>query len=395
MKKAKIVCVLALVLFLGRLTVIKSYAEESSIWTVTILAADENEQLAGNATGFLVMNPSEDALWLITSSSLLAGNYKELLVLDKGNYLTTASVVYEDVNGAAILKMEKIPDQMYYLNTASMSLIPSNGEAAILGQLSLEDKWYDIQEEVTVSKVSENGLYGELSEVVLSDVEKSLYCYLAGGAIILPEHGVVGILLEDGKTFVSLEAVLEDAGGSRQSGGEKDKGEKQNGGQESGSQESSSQESGAGESDARESEGRQSDAREAGSQPASQLPWILILAAGGAFYLYRTSQRKREKVFLIGKSGFFQGKEIPITGELTIGRDPDSCAVLYPSGEKGISRKHCRLWLESGKVMLSDMGSSYGTYLLDGTKLEEGQRVPLGPGDGFYLASPENAFYVK
>jgi predicted component of type VI protein secretion system len=78
-------------------------------------------------------------------------------------------------------------------------------------------------------------------------------------------------------------------------------------------------------------------------------------------------------------------------GENLIGRwDPDARA--YPEidlteadPEMKVSRKHATLIVEDDHVILSDIGSRNGTYLKDGTKVEEGNRVKLGDQDEFIV----------
>jgi hypothetical protein len=44
--------------------------------------------------------------------------------------------------------------------------------------------------------------------------------------------------------------------------------------------------------------------------------------------------------------------------------------------------------------MLTDKGSSYGTFLLDGRKLNTNESVTLTRGGGFYLANRQNMFQL-
>jgi len=41
-----------------------------------------------------------------------------------------------------------------------------------------------------------------------------------------------------------------------------------------------------------------------------------------------------------------------------------------------------------------DSGSTYGTFLAGGRKLNANETVTLKPGDSFYLADPKNEFKV-
>ena len=76
---------------------------------------------------------------------------------------------------------------------------------------------------------------------------------------------------------------------------------------------------------------------------------------------------------------------------IVLGRDA-SCRIVFKEDTPGISRKHCALTWDADKqcFVLMDLGSSYGTYLKDGTKLQPKKAYRLQPGDCFYLAEPTN-----
>lgn len=52
-------------------------------------------------------------------------------------------------------------------------------------------------------------------------------------------------------------------------------------------------------------------------------------------------------------------------------------------------------WPEPLKVVLYDLGSSYGTFLGNGLRVPQGQPAALRTGDEFYLASRGNVFRVE
>ena len=78
---------------------------------------------------------------------------------------------------------------------------------------------------------------------------------------------------------------------------------------------------------------------------------------------------------------------------MIIGRDHD-CAIRFPSGHPGVSRHHCSLRMDGGTLKLTDMGSSHGTYLADGTRLPVQFPTPAAAGTRFYLASTDNLFQI-
>ena len=80
-----------------------------------------------------------------------------------------------------------------------------------------------------------------------------------------------------------------------------------------------------------------------------------------------------------------------------IGRDPAVCKIVFMEDTPGISAKHCQVYFDSEKnsVILTDLGSSYGTYLMSGQKLTPNTPFRLGAKEHFYLASKNNTFIVE
>ena len=89
------------------------------------------------------------------------------------------------------------------------------------------------------------------------------------------------------------------------------------------------------------------------------------------------------------------GKIYPIAGTDTlIGRDP-SCQICLPESTKGVSRRHCKLTIQAGKLILTDVGSSYGTFIHE-TKIPVNTPVELHSGSYFCLGGPSsNRFTVQ
>ena len=60
-----------------------------------------------------------------------------------------------------------------------------------------------------------------------------------------------------------------------------------------------------------------------------------------------------------------------------------------------MSAKHCKISPAEEGIVLSDLGSTYGTFLANGTKVEPGQKRLLRLGDAFYLGGEDNRFEVR
>jgi hypothetical protein len=94
---------------------------------------------------------------------------------------------------------------------------------------------------------------------------------------------------------------------------------------------------------------------------------------------------------LICTKGHYAGATFPINGRLTIGRDPKQCQLVFPNETKGISALHCEIRQQGSSVTLTDMGSTYGTFLT-GRKLNPNESATLKSGDSFHLADGKNEF---
>jgi hypothetical protein len=93
--------------------------------------------------------------------------------------------------------------------------------------------------------------------------------------------------------------------------------------------------------------------------------------------------------------GQFAGAKFPIGGKIALGRDPARCQIVFDGGAGGISSLHCEIVRTPSGLLLIDKGSTYGTFLKNGRKLNAGESVPLRSGDAFFLADAKNEFVVQ
>lgn len=107
-------------------------------------------------------------------------------------------------------------------------------------------------------------------------------------------------------------------------------------------------------------------------------------------------QIKRDTVInLVATKGVFSGQQFPVTGRLLIGRDPKRCHIIFPEKTAGVSGLHCEVRKTASGIELVDKGSTYGTFLENGTRLEVNKLYSLRQGEGFYLGTAENTFKVE
>lgn len=97
-----------------------------------------------------------------------------------------------------------------------------------------------------------------------------------------------------------------------------------------------------------------------------------------------------------GVSGQFAGKTYTQgrDGRIIFGRQP-SCQVFFGESDENVSGNHCVLFKQDGAAMLMDLGSTNGTYLEDGTRLEENAAYALHAGERFYLVNKDYMFMIK
>ena len=133
------------------------------------------------------------------------------------------------------------------------------------------------------------------------------------------------------------------------------------------------------------------------------LAWLLL------FYIMKKSIRQMVSVdemyhnaansaeaVIQGVSGLLNGKTYMLTAgtPLIFGRRTEKCNVLFKNETKGISSLHCEIKCYNGKVLLKDLGSTYGTWLNEGTRLEPNKYYELPDQGVFYLGSKENMFFM-
>lgn len=96
-------------------------------------------------------------------------------------------------------------------------------------------------------------------------------------------------------------------------------------------------------------------------------------------------------------SGRLKGTVIPVSDQVTIGRDPDVCDVVFPADAIEVSRRHCSVSFnrQTGRVLLEDFSSANGTYFPSGNRIIPGRLYSLRNGDRFYLGLPDNMMEVR
>lgn len=127
--------------------------------------------------------------------------------------------------------------------------------------------------------------------------------------------------------------------------------------------------------------------KEDSNERRTAVPAVVLLIAGlGVAAALVIVKRKKGKAnipaasntskFIVrAVSGPMQGKTWYLSGTLLIGRDPNG-RIVYPTDTKGISRNHCRIDLRGETAVITDLCSSYGTFV-NGRRLNPNEAVPL------------------
>lgn len=98
-------------------------------------------------------------------------------------------------------------------------------------------------------------------------------------------------------------------------------------------------------------------------------------------------------VLVCAISGPMQGQVWKLGAVLTIGRDY-GCSIVYPADTKGISRTHCRIDRRGDEILLTDLGSTYGTYV-GGRKLNPNMPVRIFKNTEIWLGGDKIRLVIR
>ena len=124
---------------------------------------------------------------------------------------------------------------------------------------------------------------------------------------------------------------------------------------------------------------------------------LILFIVGNKKVVMVGEQDDGKKSYLICTKGIFAGQTFEIADNtMTIGRDKNSCTFVFPEETPGISSNHCSVYFDvrTKTFVLTDNGSTYGTYLSNGRKLTKGVPEKLAPGSTFAIADKANEFMV-
>lgn len=92
------------------------------------------------------------------------------------------------------------------------------------------------------------------------------------------------------------------------------------------------------------------------------------------------------------------GMSYPIgTAPVLIGRDAANCTIVFREGTPGVSGRHCSVsWNpDTEEFLITDLRSTYGTFLMSGQKLEPNVPYRCRAGESFYVGEKTNMLRVE
>ena len=75
-----------------------------------------------------------------------------------------------------------------------------------------------------------------------------------------------------------------------------------------------------------------------------------------------------------------------------LGRDAAVCRLVYQDGTPGVSSRHCQVFYDQKECVfvVTDLNSTYGTFLANGQRIAPNTPVKLPPQSAFYLGEADN-----
>ena len=112
---------------------------------------------------------------------------------------------------------------------------------------------------------------------------------------------------------------------------------------------------------------------------------------------WKRAPEKKEAIVtgrLLGLEGTCAGRvvSIPAGRPLRIGREQGEGVLTLTSSS--VSRTHCELFMQNGRMIVRDLGSSNGTWL-NGKRLESNRDASVKPGDRLEIGSKKERFEVQ
>lgn len=138
-----------------------------------------------------------------------------------------------------------------------------------------------------------------------------------------------------------------------------------------------------------------------GASAAKAAPAPKAVAAGKGLFAGKAAAKQpqtAQRAFIRSLAAQHNGLAVVVKdAPVLIGRDPNGCKVVYTEGTAGVSGRHCSVSFDAaaGEFVVTDLRSTYGTFLMNGQKLNANTPCRIKPGSEFYVGDRANAIRVE
>lgn len=131
---------------------------------------------------------------------------------------------------------------------------------------------------------------------------------------------------------------------------------------------------------------------------------VLVVAAAVVVFIVLkkkkagTTPGSARKPYVVSLAAQHAGAATEVAeGGILLGRDPSVCKVVYAQETPGVSGKHAKIeWdAQSAEFIVTDIGSTYGTFLSDNSRFEVNVPRRLKAGDSIYLGEAANVVRLE
>lgn len=105
-----------------------------------------------------------------------------------------------------------------------------------------------------------------------------------------------------------------------------------------------------------------------------------------------------KKAVVRSMSAQHNGMSFPVGGApILVGRDTVHCTIVYREGTPGVSGRHCSIEWDprTEEFLITDLRSTYGTFLMDGQRLQQNVPYHCKAGECIYIGEKTNVLRVE
>lgn len=113
---------------------------------------------------------------------------------------------------------------------------------------------------------------------------------------------------------------------------------------------------------------------------------------------YMQPVRPARKAMVRSLSAQHNGVSYPVgASPILVGRDAANCTIVYREGTPGVSGRHCSIGWDPNveEFLITDLRSTYGTFLMNGQKLQANVPYHCKPGESICIGEKTNVLRVE